>query len=130
MRTRTDLCAVMAKLKNIFKVTLIWDCRGFAQLKLITTIHILSQSRNYIFTIGLDKHQKISDKVVVVSTALEKLVKNTGNFNTYLIPSVASKNLYLFLIPKIRIKMRKKMRLINPLIFDIFWKFQKISDDR
>ena len=97
MHARTDLCAVMAKkLKNIFKVTLIWDCRGFAPAEVdYNNTHFKSIKKLYLYY-RFRQASKISDKVVVVSTALEKLVKNTGNFNTYLIPSVASKNLFFF----------------------------------
>ena len=132
VHARTDLCAVMAKkLKYISKVTLIWDCRGYApaevdynntNFKLIKKIYLYYRFR---------QASKISDKVIVVSTALEQLVKKTGNLNTYLIPSVASNSLFFF-SPKIRINMRKKMKFNKSSIIIIysgsFKKYQMINE--
>ncbi len=132
VHARTDLCAVMAKkIKYIFKVTLIWDCRGYApaevdynntNFKFIKKIYLYYRFR---------QASKTSDKVVVVSTTLEQLVRNTGNLNTYLIPSVASKNLFFF-NPKIRNDMRKKMKFNKSSIVLIysgsFKKYQMIDE--
>ena len=97
VHARTDLCAVMAKkLKYIFKITLIWDCRGYAPAE------VDYNNKNFKFFKKIYLHfrfrqaSKIADKVVVVSSTLEELVKDTGNYNTYLIPSVASDKLFFF----------------------------------
>ena len=132
VHARTDLCAVLAKkLKYIFKVTLIWDCRGYAPAEVDYNNTYFKSIKKLYLHYRFRQASKISDKVVVVSTALEQLVKNTGNLNTYLIPSVASKNLFFF-NPKIRIKMRKKMKFNKSSIILIysgsFKKYQMINE--
>ena len=132
VRARTDLCAVMAKkLKYISKVTLIWDCRGYAPAEVDYNNTYFKFIKKIYLYYRFRQASKISDKVVVVSTALEQLVKNTGNLNTYLIPSVASDNLFFF-SPKIRINMRKKMKFNKSSIIIIysgsFKKYQMINE--
>ena len=119
------------KLKYIFKVPLIWDCRGYAPAEVDYSNTNLKLFKKLYLYYRFRQASKISDKVVVVSTALEQLVKNTGNLNTYLIPSVASKDLFFF-NPKTRIKMRQKMQFNKSSIILIysgsFKKYQMINE--
>ncbi len=113
IHARTDLCAVISKkIKERFNSKLIWDCRGYAPAEVDYEKINFKNIKKFYLKMRFNKASKLANKVIVVSTKLEKLVKEQGNINTYKIPSVATRKLFFFDLKK-RKKMRKELNFTN-----------------
>ena len=112
IHARTDFCALLCVgLKKILpRSILIWDCRGYAPAEVD-----YQKNKKLIFfkkKILVNRFKKAcdyADKVIVVSSLLKKFVNDNGNNNTFLLPSVASSNVFYF-NSVIREKIRNKLK--------------------